>query len=75
MSDQELVRPHDKARRGNEEGRKVYDMEEDTLETGAEGHGRGQGLDQDRADHGDEEEEGLVPKVKKIVAKPTPEEV
>ena len=53
----------------------MCEIEEDLLGHKAMEHERKHELDRDSADHGEAEEEGLIPKLKKIVTKPTPEEV
>ena len=72
------VRPQETRKIGSSIEREMCDVdEEDERLPGykATEHEWKHEMDEGKPDHGEEEEEGLVPKIKKIVAKPTPEEV
>ena len=74
MNGREPVRPHNSVRKESEEGREICEME-DLQGHKAMEHERKHEEDRDSTDHGEAEEEGLIPKIKRRVTKPTPEEV
>ena len=83
MSGREPVRPQDASKGGNDDGREMCEVDEEDEEDAFDRWMRPfnpdvEGRDEEGViaeNHEEAEEEGLIPKIKKVVTKPTPEEV